>query len=47
MIKFIKQLFCKHDWYENDFTWVNDLIFGYYISVWVCNKCGKKEIHDD
>lgn len=46
MIKFLKQLFCKHDWHFND-VWVNDLIYGYYLTISVCNKCGKKVVHDD
>lgn len=42
MIKFIKQLFCRHDWYHYVF-WQEDLIHGYERIIIICEKCDKKE----
>ena len=42
MIKFIKQLFCKHD-YEIEEYFHGD-VKNYGIGIGVCKKCGKRKV---
>lgn len=41
MNRFIKQLFCRHDWYKVGFTETVENNLRYSIRSYVCAKCGK------
>lgn len=44
-MKFIKRLFCRHEWYDSEYEgWYRDYM-GFVVEKWSkeCRKCGKKK----